>query len=157
MRSRRGARSVVADSPYWNPKTDTLGARIARCRGSRRWSGRALLCDAAKARPDVEIVVYERNRPTDAFGFGVVFSDETLGGFEHADRETFRAMAGAFRTWTDITIHHRGHVTVSGGHGFSAIGRRELLALLQDRAAELGVDVRYRRRRRHGRSWTGRI
>lgn len=96
-----------------------------------------------KVRPDAEITVYERNQPTDAFGFGVVFSDETLGGFEHADPETYRAMTGRFRSWTDITIHHRGGVMVSGGHGFAAIGRRELLAILQERAADLGVDVRY--------------
>ena len=94
-----------------------------------------------KLRPDCEVTVFERNRSTDAFGFGVVFSDETLSVFEHADPESYAEMAAGFARWTDIDIHHRGSVTRSGGHGFSALGRRELLALLQRRAAELGVEV----------------
>ena len=97
-----------------------------------------------KIRPDCEIAVYERNAPTDAFGFGVVFSDETLTVFEHADPETYSQIAEQFTRWTDIDIHHRGARTTSGGHGFSALGRRELLRILQDRAIALGVDVRFR-------------
>jgi anthraniloyl-CoA monooxygenase len=93
--------------------------------------------------PDCEITVYERNRAQDAFGFGVVFSDETLTVFEHADPESYRAITEQFVHWTDIDIHHRGMCTRSGGHGFSALGRRELLGLLQRRAADLGVDVRF--------------
>jgi len=94
-----------------------------------------------KLRPDCSVTVYERNRATDAFGFGVVFSDETLTVFEHADRESYDAITERFARWTDIDIHHRGAVTRSGGHGFSALGRRELLAILQHRAAELGVEL----------------
>src|SRR5438270_9576397 len=96
-----------------------------------------------KVAPDCEVVVYERNRATDAFGFGVVFSDETLTVFEHADPESFAAIAERFARWTDIDIHHRGSVTTSGGHGFAALGRRELLGILQARAQLLGVDVRF--------------
>src|ERR1700733_12255169 len=80
-----------------------------------------------KVRPDWEVTVFERNAPTDAFGFGVVFSDETLTVFEHADPESYAAIAERFVHWTDIDIHRRGTVTRSGGHGFSALGRRELL------------------------------
>src|SRR5579884_1410831 len=87
-----------------------------------------------RVRPDWEVMVYERNAPTDAFGFGVVFSDETLTVFEHADPESYAAITAGFVRWTDIDIHHRGQVTRSGGHGFSALGRRELLGLLQQRA-----------------------
>jgi len=94
--------------------------------------------------PDCEITVFERNRAADAFGFGVVFSDETLTVFEHADPQSYSAITERFVHWTDIDIHHRGSVTRSGGHGFSAIGRRELLAILQERALSLGVDVRFR-------------
>jgi anthraniloyl-CoA monooxygenase len=96
-----------------------------------------------KVRPDCAVTVFERNRPTDAFGFGVVFSDETLTVFEHADPETYAAIGERFARWSDIDIHHRGAVTRSGGHGFAALGRRELLAILQERAASLGVEVRF--------------
>ncbi|MGO9958645.1 MAG: bifunctional salicylyl-CoA 5-hydroxylase/oxidoreductase, partial [Solirubrobacteraceae bacterium] len=93
--------------------------------------------------PDCELTVYERNRALDAFGFGVVFSDETLTVFEHADPLSYREIIDRFVRWTDIDIHHRGDTTRSGGHGFSALGRRELLGILQRRALSLGVDVRF--------------
>jgi anthraniloyl-CoA monooxygenase len=96
-----------------------------------------------RAAPDCEITVFERNRPTDAFGFGVVFSDETLTVFEHADPVSYQEITDSFVHWTDIDIHHRGLLTRSGGHGFSALGRRELLGILQRRAISLGVDVRF--------------
>jgi len=96
-----------------------------------------------KIRPDCEITLYERNAPTDAFGFGVVFSDETLTVFEHADPETYSQIAEQFTRWTDIDIHYRGLMTKSGGHGFSALGRRALLRILQERAASLGADLRF--------------
>ena len=93
--------------------------------------------------PDCELVVYERNRAQDAFGFGVVFSDETLTVFEHADPPSYRQITDSFVHWTDIDIHHRGARTRSGGHGFSALGRRELLGILQRRAASLDVEIRF--------------
>jgi anthraniloyl-CoA monooxygenase len=96
-----------------------------------------------KVAPDCSVTVFERNRASDAFGFGVVFSDETLTVFEHADPESYRAITERFTHWTDIDIHHRGTRTRSGGHGFSALGRRELLGILQARAVSLGVDVRF--------------
>src|SRR6202035_3825477 len=94
--------------------------------------------------PDCQITVYERNRAQDAFGFGVVFSDETLTVFEHADPETFFSISERFTRWTDIDIHHCGARTTSGGHGFSALGRRELLGVLQERAPTLGGEIRFR-------------
>jgi anthraniloyl-CoA monooxygenase len=96
-----------------------------------------------KVAPDCSVTVFERNRATDAFGFGVVFSDETLTVFEHADPESYQAITARFARWTDIDIHHRGTRTRSGGHGFSALGRRELLAILQARALALGVEIRF--------------
>jgi anthraniloyl-CoA monooxygenase len=93
--------------------------------------------------PDCSVTVFERNRATDAFGFGVVFSDETLTVFENADPESYWSIASQFARWTDIDIHHRGAMTRSGGHGFAALGRRELLGILQARALELAVDVRF--------------
>src|SRR5579859_5731004 len=98
---------------------------------------------ARKIRPDWSVTVYERNAPTDAFGFGVVFSDETLTVFEHADPESFEAIVGQFVRWTEIDIHHRGEMTRSGGHGFAALGRRELLGILQRRAMALGATLQF--------------
>ncbi len=96
-----------------------------------------------KIAPDCAVTVFERNRAADAFGFGVVFSDETLTVFEHADPETYAAIGERFARWSDIDIHHRGSVTRSGGHGFAALGRRELLGILQERALSLGVELRF--------------
>jgi anthraniloyl-CoA monooxygenase len=89
--------------------------------------------------PTHEITVWERNAADDTFGFGVVFSDETLGGIEHADTEIHRAMAAEFARWDDIDVHFRGEVHTSGGHGFAAMSRKRLLAILRERCAGLGV------------------
>jgi anthraniloyl-CoA monooxygenase len=97
-----------------------------------------------KSRPEMTVTVHERNRPGDAFGFGVVFSDETLDHFLDADEPSYRAMTESFRHWGAIrTRHPDGVEIVSGGHGFSAISRRALLEILTDRAVSLGVDLRF--------------
>jgi anthraniloyl-CoA monooxygenase len=94
--------------------------------------------------PAHEVQVFERNAPDDTFGFGVVFSDETLEAIEAADPPTFAEIAQRFARWSEIDVHYRGEVVTSGGHGFSALGRRDLLNILQRRAAGLGVDLRFR-------------
>src|SRR3954451_2130845 len=94
--------------------------------------------------PSHEVVVYERNAPDDTFGFGVVFSDETLAAFEAADAETYAEITRRFVRWSEIDVHYRGEVVTSGGHGFSALGRKQLLNILQTRARELGVELRFR-------------
>ena len=91
-----------------------------------------------------DITVWERNAADDTFGFGVVFSDETLGGIEHADIEIFARMRREFARWDDIDVHFRGTTFTSGGHGFAAMSRKRLLAILQARCAELGVRVLFR-------------
>jgi anthraniloyl-CoA monooxygenase len=93
--------------------------------------------------PDWEVTVLERNRPLDTFGWGVVFSDATLGNLRAADEPTHRAITQAFAHWDDIDIHFKGHTIASGGHGFSGISRKHLLAILQGRAAEVGVDLHF--------------
>jgi len=93
--------------------------------------------------PAHRITVWERNAPDDTFGFGVVFSDETLGGIENADTEFAEAMARRFARWTDIDIHYRGEWHTVGGQGFAAMGRKDLLHLLQERCRALGVDLRF--------------
>ncbi|MGQ4485987.1 bifunctional salicylyl-CoA 5-hydroxylase/oxidoreductase [Streptomyces sp. SAS_281] len=94
--------------------------------------------------PDREVTLWERNAPDDTFGFGVVLSDETLGGIEHADPVVHRALQREFVRWDDIDIVHRGHTQTSGGHGFAALGRRRLLEILHERCAGLGVGLRFR-------------
>lgn len=101
----------------------------------------ALLKRHAPAR---EITLWERNAPDDTFGFGVVLSDETLGGIESADPDVYAALRREFVRWDEIDVVHRGTTLRSGGHGFAALGRRRLLALLHERCRELGVDLRFR-------------
>ena len=97
-----------------------------------------------KHQPDIDVKVFERNEPGDAFGFGVVFSDETLDHFEEADEPSYRALTESFRHWGDIEVRHfSGRRFVSGGHGFAAASRRRLLEILTDRATELGADLHY--------------
>ncbi|OXM75190.1 MULTISPECIES: bifunctional salicylyl-CoA 5-hydroxylase/oxidoreductase [Amycolatopsis] len=93
--------------------------------------------------PGDEIDVWERNAADDTFGFGVVFSDETLGGIEHADEQVYREMAREFARWDDIDVHFRGQVLTSGGHGFAAMSRKRLLQILQQRCAGLGVRLHF--------------
>ncbi|MFF4353961.1 bifunctional salicylyl-CoA 5-hydroxylase/oxidoreductase [Streptomyces sp. NPDC001530] len=94
--------------------------------------------------PTREITVWERNAPDDTFGFGVVLSDETLGGIEHADPVVYAALQDEFVRWDDIDIVHRGVRHTSGGHGFAALGRRRLLEILHERCRSLGVELRFR-------------
>jgi anthraniloyl-CoA monooxygenase len=89
--------------------------------------------------PDAAVTVLERNRADDTYGFGVVFSDETLGAFRDADEPSYRAIAARFRRWDAIETFYRGTCTVSRGHGFAALSRRELLGLLHERCRALGV------------------
>jgi len=98
-----------------------------------------------KARPKDEIVLYERNAPMQTFGWGVVFSDETLGNFEAADKPSHDAIVSRFKHWTDIDVFVKGERIRSTGHGFAGMGRRELLGVLQERCKELGVQMVFER------------
>src|SRR4051812_4855957 len=91
-----------------------------------------------------EITVWERNAADDTFGFGVVFSDETLGGIEHADPAVFAQMQREFAIWDDIDVHFKGEVVTSGGHGFAAMSRRRLPEILHGRCRELDVTLHFR-------------
>lgn len=103
---------------------------------------------AKKAEPSRTVEVYERNAPDDTFGWGVVFSDETLGNLEVADAPTYTAIRENFAYWDSIDTHlsHDGAARVvrSSGHGFCGIGRMRLLLLLQARAKELGVELNFK-------------
>ncbi len=96
-----------------------------------------------KAFPSARITVHERNRPDDTFGWGVVFSKETLGHFEAADPESYRTITERFAYWDDIETYYDGQCITSTGHGFCGMSRRELLLLLQRRCRELDVELRF--------------
>lgn len=95
--------------------------------------------------PSSEVTVFERNSPDDTFGFGVVFSEETLEAIEAAEPETLRRITGQFRHWDTIEMRLGETVMRSGGHAFAGIRRARLLRILTDRACEVGVDVRPQR------------
>ena len=90
-----------------------------------------------------DVTVFERNRADDTFGWGVVLSDETLDNLAANDPKSAAAIREHFAYWDDIAVIHKGVRTLSTGHGFCGIGRMRLLLLLQERARELGVDLRF--------------
>jgi anthraniloyl-CoA monooxygenase len=92
-----------------------------------------------KALPGADVEIFERNRPDDTFGWGVVFSDKTMGNFLEADAPSHARITEEFYHWDDIDVHFKGETIRSGGHGFAGISRRTLLNILQRRAASLGV------------------
>ena len=96
-----------------------------------------------RAHPAHDITIYERNRADDTFGFGVVFSDQTLETFERYDRPSFEAITREFAYWQDIEIRHKGTTHRIGGNGFCGCARRTLLMLLQNRARALGVTMEF--------------
>ena len=98
---------------------------------------------AKKAFPDNEIVVYEREAADVTFGFGVVFSDETLDGFLACDPESYEAITDQFAYWDEIDFVLHGETIRSTGHGFCGCGRMELLKILQRRCAKLGVEMKF--------------
>src|SRR5262245_65844537 len=86
--------------------------------------------------PAHEVVVVERNRPFDTFGWGVVLSDETLANLQAADPASAEEIRRAFVYWDDIAVFHRGAVTRSSGNGIRRIGSRRLPNILQAREQE---------------------
>src|SRR5580693_8051315 len=141
-RSRQAGRvflTIVASATYRRSQNKPAGGgggvRIAVLGGGP--GGLYFAALAKQLDPRHEITVWERNAADDTFGFGVVFSDETLGGIEHADTAIFAAMSREFARWDDIDVQFRDSVFTSGGHGFAAMSRKRLLAILQERCADL--------------------
>ncbi len=96
-----------------------------------------------KSDPSRRVAVFERNRPGDTFGFGVVFSDAALQEVAESDPETHRAIEKGFHHWDDIHIHYRGRRLQSTGHGFAGLSRRALLFLLHRRCVQIGVQLHF--------------
>src|SRR3989337_3357456 len=93
--------------------------------------------------PAHEIDLVERNRPDDTFGWGVVFSDQTVENLMANDPVSGQVIADEFAHWDDIDVHIHGSCVRSSGHGFIGIGRKRLLEILASRAQELGVAIHY--------------
>ena len=93
--------------------------------------------------PAHDIIVFERNAPGVTFGWGVVFSDQTVENLQANDPMSAKIIADEFAHWDDIDVHFGGECITSSGHGFIGIGRKRLLEILQDRALELGVEIRF--------------
>ena len=93
--------------------------------------------------PEHDVLVVERNKPDDTFGWGVVLSAESLENLETNDSVSASRIREHFAYWDDVAVVHDGQRTVTGGHGFCGIGRRQLNILLHERARELGVELRF--------------
>lgn len=93
--------------------------------------------------PDADVTVFERNRADDTFGWGVVLSDQTLGNLRDNDQISADMIQDHFAYWDDVAILYRGTREESTGHGFCGIGRMRLLLLLQERAKQLGVTLKF--------------
>ena len=98
---------------------------------------------AQKQWPRWDITVYERNQPDDTFGFGVVFSDQTLDTFKAFDAPSYESIRRKFAYWGDVDVVYKGQVVRSAGNGFCGCSRYALLGLLQDRCRELGVTLQF--------------
>jgi anthraniloyl-CoA monooxygenase len=98
-----------------------------------------------RANPNHDVVVLERNRADDTFGFGVVFSDATMAGIADADSEAYAAIAAHLVHWDDIAVYYGGDVVRSTGHGFSGMSRHTLLHVLQEQARDAGVRLEFER------------
>ncbi|WP_241740821.1 bifunctional salicylyl-CoA 5-hydroxylase/oxidoreductase [Streptomyces sp. L2] len=139
MRLRRGARATTTH-PH-PPMNQNHPPRIAVLGGGPGGLYTAALLK--RLNPARDITVWERNPPDKTFGFGVVLSDETLGGIEHADPQVYTALQNHFTRWDDIDIVHGDTRQTSGGHGFAALGRRRLLKILHARCQDLGVQLNF--------------
>jgi 2-polyprenyl-6-methoxyphenol hydroxylase-like FAD-dependent oxidoreductase len=93
--------------------------------------------------PDAVVTLFEQNPADATWGFGVVFSDRAMDFIREDDPETAAAISARMETWSDITLVHRGEAVAIDGVGFSAIGRLDLLLLLQERARSVGADLRF--------------
>lgn len=96
-----------------------------------------------KAIPNAQIDIFERNKPDDSFGFGVVFSDETLSEFLSRDPKSYELIRSKFAYWDDLDVARDGEIVRITGNGFCGCSRKTLLQLLQQRCSEEGVNLHF--------------
>ncbi len=123
------------------PSTSTKGLKIAVIGGGPGGLYFSIL--TKKAMPHCQIDIYERNKPDDSFGFGVVFSDETLGEFLKRDMESYELIRSKFAYWDDIIVARDGEQVSIAGNGFCGCSRKTLLQLLQQRCREEGINLHF--------------
>ncbi|MBI3269320.1 MAG: FAD-dependent monooxygenase [Planctomycetes bacterium] len=97
-----------------------------------------------KLEPTHDVVVLERNAPSDTFGWGVVFSAKTMSSLRETDPETYAAISAASETWDNVDVVHRGEKISIRGNDFGGVARIDVIQLLQRRCHELGVELRFR-------------
>lgn len=141
--SVRGGRALRPSGRSGSAAHNDSGRNRADRSGRRGPGGLYLESWVKQFDPAGEVVVWQCNRVGDTFGFGVVFSDGTLLGIKDTDPALYDAMAARSERWADIAVRYRGEAVRSVGHGFAAIGRKELLRLLYRRCAEAGVTLRF--------------
>ena len=132
--------SITAPNPTESP-LDRAGLSVACVGGGP--AGLYFAISLKLRDPSCDVTVIERNRADDTFGWGVVLSDETLANLRGNDPASADLIGQHFAYWDDIALIHKGQRLVSGGHGFCGIGRRKLLLILQERARDLGVNLRF--------------
>ena len=98
---------------------------------------------AKKTNPQWQVNIYEQNPDNVTWGFGVVFSDETMDNFKNADFESYKEITDSFVHWDDIDVFHKGKKVTSSGHGFAGMQRLRLLQILEKRAIHLGVNIEH--------------
>ncbi|MEX2181532.1 MAG: bifunctional salicylyl-CoA 5-hydroxylase/oxidoreductase [Gemmatimonadaceae bacterium] len=123
------------------PTARSQGVRVLAVGGGPGGLYAALLLK--RRHPDAHVTVRERNRADDTFGWGVVLSDQTVANLRTADPASADRIARALHHWDDIEVHFGGTTVRSGGHGFSGIGRKQMLAILHERCTALGVELRF--------------
>ena len=132
---------MIRHAERHNTQLPEIGMKISVIGGGPGGLYTALL--TKKARPDWDIEVFERNQADDTFGFGVVFSDETLDEFLSRDLPVFERIRDKFAYWDDVAVHFKGQEMRCAGNGFCGTSRQTLLTILQDRCAELGVKLSF--------------
>ncbi|MDO8772150.1 MAG: FAD-dependent monooxygenase [Burkholderiaceae bacterium] len=108
-------------------------------------SGLYLALLLKRRRPELQVTVFEQNRPDDTFGFGVVMADTGLSHLEAADKASHDALRAVmhFSHQQTICLNAQKLDIKRPGAGGGAITRIELLHILQRMCQEADVDVRF--------------
>ena len=107
-----------------------------------------------KWNPGFDITVVDRNPPDATYGWGIVFSEQTLNSFRDADPESYEEITRNFVEWTAIEVHYRGMAVRCGGHHFAGASRKVFLQILQQRCEQVGVRLCYRTEIRKPEEWS---